>query len=64
MMGLTNMERGSNLNVNKKEYEMKYRIDHSRKRGVSINPMGSGTVLGSVWMEFSATGQELLVLYS
>lgn len=56
-MGLTNMERGSNLNVNKKEYEMKYRIDHSRKRGVSINPLGSGTVLGSVWMEFSATGQ-------
>ena len=44
---------------------MRYRIDQNKKRGLSSgNNIGSGTVVGSVWMEFSSTGQELLVLYS
>lgn len=44
---------------------MRYRIDQNKKRGLSSGTMiGSGTVVGSEWMEFSSTGQELLVLYS
>lgn len=43
---------------------MKYRIDHNRKRNVSNAALSPGCALVTVWMEFSATGLELLVLYS
>ena len=52
--------KGSNMTGNKnslKEYEMRYRIDQNKKRGVLSGNMTAGTVIGSVWMEFSSTGQ-------
>jgi hypothetical protein len=48
-------------NVLRKDYEQKWRIDHQNKKKGSLLSLA---ITSAVWMTFSSTSHELLVLYS